>query len=146
MIRTRRVVVLALAAFLAASTGSQAAAEKKPKKPRLELRAMPRMSYSPVTIHVVAELKGGDDIEQYYCPEIEWEWGDGGKSVQEGDCSPFEPGVSKIGRRFTAEHHYKWSGGYRVSVRLRKADKSFAKADVSLTIRPGAGEGYRRDQ
>ena len=26
---------------------------------------------------------GGDDVEEFHCPEIEWDWDDGGKSVAE---------------------------------------------------------------
>jgi len=140
---TRVLLVGAVAVLLGTSPGT-GAAETKPKKPTLELRAVPRMSFSPVTILFIAELKGGDDVEQYYCPEVEWEWSDGGKSVQESDCPPYEAGTSKIGRRFTTEHLFKYSGGYRVSVRLLKAGKSFAKADVSVTVRPGLGEPERR--
>ena len=144
MSRARCLVVATLASGLAAVPGPLASGEAKPKKPSLELRAVPRMAFSPVTIMFTAELKGGDDVEQYYCPELEWEWDDGGKSVQEADCPPFEPGVSKIPRRFTAEHLFKYSGGYRVSVRLRKADKLVAKSEVTVTVRQGLGETERR--
>jgi len=140
----RAVVVCAIAALLGAHPGTRASAEAKPKKPTLELRAVPRMAFSPVTILFIAELKGGDDVEQYYCPQVEWEWSDGGKSVQEGDCPPFEPGTSKITRRFTTEHLFKYSGGYRVAVRLLRVDKTIAKAEVSVTVRPGLGEPERR--
>ena len=80
-----------LAALVAISLGGTArlGAEAKPKKPTLDIRVSPRMAFSPVTVHLVAELKGGDDIEEYYCPEIEWDWDDGGKSVHEADCPPF---------------------------------------------------------
>ena len=62
---------------------------------------------------------GGDDVEEYYCPELEWDWDDGGKSVQESDCPPFEAGVTKIERRFTAEHEYRKAGVYNVKVTMR---------------------------
>lgn len=112
----------------------------KLKKPTLNLRATPRMAFSPVTVLAVAELAGGDDVEQYYCPEIVWEWGDGGKSLQESDCPPFEEGVSKIERRFTAEHRYRRAGYYTLSATLRRAGKSIAKTDLKLTIRPGIAD------
>ena len=66
--------------------------ETKDKRPSLSLRAMPRFAFSPVNVLFVAELQGGDDIEDYYCPEVEWEWDDGGKSVKEADCPPFVAG------------------------------------------------------
>ena len=53
------------------------------KKPRLDLRASPRMALMPVDVLVVAELVGGDAIEDFYCPAIEWDWGDGARSAHE---------------------------------------------------------------
>lgn len=116
-----------------------AGAEEKPKKPRLDLRVTPRMAFSPVTVLVVAELQGGDDVEEFYCPEVEWEWDDGGKSVNEGDCAPFEPGT-KIDRRFTAEHDYRKAGVYNVKVTLRRAGRAIAANSVRITVRPGLGD------
>jgi hypothetical protein len=114
--------------------------EPKPKRPSLSVRATPRIAFSPVTVFLTAELTGGDDIEQYYCPDIVWEWGDGGKSEQGSDCPPFEDGVSKIERRFSAEHVFRRAGNYTVSATLRRTGKALAKADVKLTIRPGFGD------
>ena len=114
--------------------------EPKLKKPSLNLRATPRMAFSPVNVFLIAELTGGDDMEQYYCPEIVWEWGDGGRSEQESDCTPFEQGVSKIERRFTAEHLFRRAGNYTISATLRRVGKNIAKADVKVTVRPGFGD------
>ena len=58
--------------------------DAKPKKPRLDLRATPRMAFSPVNVFLTAELTGGDDVEDYHCPELEWDWDDGGKSTAGG--------------------------------------------------------------
>jgi hypothetical protein len=113
---------------------------KKPKKPALELRVVPRMAFSPVNAFFTAELTGGDDVEDLYCPEVLWEWGDGGKSIQEADCDPFEPGKTKIQRRFTAEHEYKRAGSYFVKVSLRRSEHVVAVASVQLTVRPGLGD------
>ncbi len=112
---------------------------KKPKKPELELRISPRFAFSPANIFFTAELKGGDDVEQLYCPEVEWEWGDGGKSVQEADCDPWAAG-SKIERRFTAEHTFTLAGLYSTRVTLRKSDKTVAAQTVQITVRPGVGD------
>lgn len=114
--------------------------ERRLKRPALNLRATPRMAFSPVTVFFTAELAGGDDVEQYYCPEVEWEWGDGGKSVQESDCAPYEPGVSKIERRFTADHLFRRAFVYTVSVTLRRNRRSIAKADIKITVRPGIAD------
>jgi hypothetical protein len=113
--------------------------DKKLKKPGLELRATPRFAFSPARIMFTAELKGGDDVEELYCPEIEWEWGDGGKSVEESDCDPWGPG-SKIERRFTAHHEYPFAGLYPVKVTLRKSGKSVAAQTMQITVRAGLGD------
>jgi hypothetical protein len=136
--RARR--VLGTAAALALAAGPALAAEAKPKKPRLELKATPRMAFSPVNVFFTAELSGGDDVEELYCPELEWEWDDGGKSTQESDCAPFEAGKTKIERRFTTDHAYRRAGVYNVKVTMRRAGRSLAAASVRVTVRPGLGD------
>ncbi len=108
--------------------------EPKMKKPRLDLRATPRLAMSPVNVLLVAELVGGDEAEEFYCPGLEWEWGDGGKSAYESDCPPFEPGA-EFTRRFSAMHAYRLPGEYQVTVRLRRADRSLAVATASISVR-----------
>ena len=132
----------ALAALVAVSLAGAVplGAEAKPKKPSLDLRVSPRMAFSPVTVHMVAELKGGDDIEEYYCPEIEWDWDDGGKSVHEADCPPFENGTTVIDRRFSQEHHYGRAGIYNVKASFKRAGNTFLATSIRVTVRPGAGD------
>jgi len=138
---TRAALAAVIAAALAApASAGEAKPEAKLKKPRLELRATPRMAFSPVNIFLTAELQGGDDVEEYYCPQLEWDWDDGGKSVQEGDCPPFAAGTTKIERRFTAEHEYRRSGVYNIKVTMRRANRSFAASNVRVTVRPGLGD------
>jgi hypothetical protein len=114
--------------------------ETKLKKPNLNLRAAPRFAFSPVNVLFTAELTGGDDVEEFYCPELEWEWDDGGKSVQEPDCDPFEAGKTKIERRFTAAHEYRVASTYNVKVSLKRTGKAFAVQTVRVSVRPGAGD------
>jgi hypothetical protein len=97
------------------------------------------MAFSPVNILMVAELKGGDDTEEYYCPEVEWDWDDGGKSVHESDCAPYEDGTV-IDRRFSQEHFYPRAGMYTVKVSFKKAGKTFAAQTIRVTVRAGAGD------
>ncbi len=129
-----------VALALVTSSDMAAAVDKKPKNPDLEIRVRPRFGFSPLNVFVTAELKGGDDVEDYYCPALEWEWGDGGKSVNEGDCDPWEEGVTELQRRFTASHLFKYSGVYRISLRLKRLDRTIAKSTYKLTVRQGAGE------
>jgi hypothetical protein len=113
--------------------------ESKGKKPGIELRATPRYAFSPASILFTAELKGGDDLEELYCPEVEWEWGDGGKSVQESDCDPWAPGMA-IQRRYTANHTYPFAGIYRVRITLRRSGRQVTTQSLRITIRAGLGD------
>jgi hypothetical protein len=132
-----RLAALALLTLALAAHGF--AGGGKPKKPQLDLRAVPRFAFSPANVLFTAELVGGDDVEELHCPEVEWDWGDGGKSVSEGDCPPFEAGQA-IERRFTAEHEFKRAGNYSVKVTLRRARRSIAAQTVRVTVRPGLGD------
>lgn len=109
------------------------AGQRGARKPRLDLRASPRLSLLAANVRVVAELVGGDDAEEFHCPAVEWEWGDGERSAQESDCEPFEPGTA-IERRHTASHAYYRPGQYSVRVTLRRAGRSIAAATTTVTI------------
>jgi hypothetical protein len=136
----RMALAVAVLAALAVTAPSGAESQPKQKKPKLDLRASPRFAFSPVNIYLVAELSGGDDVEAFYCPELEWDWDDGGKSVHEADCAPFEAGVSKIERRFTADHEYRQAGVYSVKVTMRRNNNQIAMANVKVTVRAGLGD------
>ncbi len=134
--------VLALLAVLALATPGPAADDgddDKGKRPELHLRATPVFSFSPANILFTAELKGGDDVEELYCPEVEWEWGDGGKSVSEGDCDPWEPGAT-IARRHIGRHEFRYAGTYRVRVRLSRTGKTIMQQHIRITVKPGLGD------
>jgi hypothetical protein len=125
--------------FVVAAAGSTGADGGKLRKPRLDLRATPRVAFSPAYVLLTAELIGGDEVEDYYCPGLEWNWGDGGRSVRESDCPPFAPG-SELIRRFSAEHGYRRAGDYEITVTLRRANRSFAVASARVNVRPGLGD------
>lgn len=128
----RGVAVLALAAlaFLGMADAGEAGGAKKP---RLGLRATPRMAFFPASVLVAAQLVGGTDLEDYYCPGLEWDWGDGSRSFREGDCPPYEAGAS-IERFFSARHDYRQPGGYTVRLSLRQASRTVAVASVAVFI------------
>jgi hypothetical protein len=137
-----RAVAVVAALSLVVPALAPAAEDEKPKKgkrPGLELRFTPRFAFSPAEIFFTAELKGGDDVEELYCPEVEWEWGDGGKSVHEADCDPWGPS-SKIDRRFTAHHVFQFAGIYRTRVTLRRSGKNIMSQTQVVTIRAGLGD------
>ncbi len=141
--RSRAAVLGVALALLVAGVGPAAGGDQpkkeKAKKPALEIRPSPRFAFSPANIFFTAELKGGDDVEELYCPEIEWEWGDGGKSVQEADCDPWTD-TTQIQRRFTANHTFQFAGLYRVKITLRKSKKDLMSQTVQVQIRAGLGD------
>jgi hypothetical protein len=129
----------ALTAIIAVALATAGNSAEKARKPRLDLRAAPRMAFSPVNVLLTAELSGGDDVDQYYCPAVEWDWDDGGRSVQESDCPPMEAGGT-FERRFTAEHAYNRAGSFNVKMTMRKANRAIAVATTTVTVHAGAGE------
>ena len=115
--------------------------QEENKKPSLSLKATPPISFSPAKVRVAAEVRGGaDDYEEFYCPTIEWDWGDGTISENTEDCDPYEAGKSTIRRRFSAEHTYRMSGNFKVIFKLKRKTKTIAATSVSVQVRPGLRE------
>jgi hypothetical protein len=113
----------------------------KNSRPKISVKANPAMAVAPARVVVSADLNGGaNDYEEFYCPSIEWDWGDDTKSTTSADCDPYEAGKSEIKRRFTADHTYQMGGNFRIQFRIKKKNKSIAGASTSVTIRPGIGE------
>lgn len=110
----------------------------KGRKPRLDIRPSPRVAFSPVSIYVTAELTGGDDLEDFYCPALEWDWGDGGRSEYQADCEPFESKES-FERRFFARHDYRRGGQYSVRLTLRRSQRAIAAATANITVHSSLG-------
>src|SRR6478672_5376428 len=107
----------------------------------MSLRAHSAISMAPARVVFTAELAcGANDFEEFYCPAVEWEWGDGTKSESSSDCAPYEPGKSEIKRRFTVEHVFR-TGVYRVMFHLKRHDKMVGSAMVQIQVRPGLRDG-----
>jgi len=132
---------LAFGALLIIPSNTLLAREQGGKKPSLSLKATPTVSFAPARIVVVAEVKGGpDDFEEFYCPTVEWEWGDFTSSTVEADCDPYEPGKSSIKRRYTVEHRFKNPGGFKIILRLKKGNRIVASANSQIQVRAGLGQ------
>jgi len=111
------------------------------KRPQVRLKAQPVIAMAPARVVLTAELVGGaNDFEEFYCPAVEWEWGDGTQSESSSDCAPYEPGKSEIKRRYTVEHVFR-AGVYRVMFHLKRRDKSVGAASVNIQVRPGLRDG-----
>lgn len=146
---TRAVILVVLA--LAGTAGDSGAGDKqkdaKVKKPGLEIRHRPLFPSSPAEMTFTAELKGGEDSEDFYCPAVEWEWGDdermgggmGTKSVEESDCEPYQPGATIV-RRFEKEHRFSVWGNYRVQLTLRKGSRVIARQSKMVNVKAGPSD------
>lgn len=137
-------LLLAAPASLQASQKNDKSDKDTPdgKRPKMVLKAQPLISIAPARVVLTAELVGGaNDYEDYYCPTIEWEWGDGTRSESSADCAPYEAGKSEIRRRFTVEHVFRRFGNYRVMFHLKRRDKAVGSASVNLQVREGLPDG-----
>ena len=142
-----RVAVMAIAVAATASSVVVARqkdgknAKESDQRPKLSLKATPMMAIAPVRVVFTAELTGGaNDFQEYYCPSVEWDWGEGTVSQTTGDCEPYEEGKSEIKRRFTVEHTYPRGGNYRIAFRLKQRDRLVANASINVQVRPGMRE------
>ena len=107
----------------------------KVRRPTLVLTLDPTVGIAPTRIVLRADLVGGaNDYQDFYCPSIEWNWGDGTKSESTFDCRPYQPGVSEIVRHFTVQHVFR-EGRYRVTFRLKRDDKELASARANVLIK-----------
>jgi len=135
------------AAAILLATGVSAPAQsddkvekKEPKRPSLTLKATPGTGMVPIRVAATAEFKGGDDdFRDYYCPAVEWNWGDGTVSQEAKDCEPYEAGVSQNRRRFTGSHTYKRAGAFRITFRLKHRDRVLTSQTTIVRL---LGGGY----
>lgn len=110
------------------------------KRPKFVLRAQPPVGVAPLRSVLTGELQGGaDDFEEFYCPTVEWAWGDDTTSESTLDCEPYEAGKSQIKRRFTVQHTFRRDGQYKVYVHLKRKDKILTSASITMQVQPGAG-------
>jgi len=144
MADSRRVWCALLAVFLVmvvaggvptAQSGTEA------KKPSLSLRVTPPLGFSPLRVRLVVDVKDGDDdYEDFYCPTIEWDWGDGTVSASSEDCDPYQPGKSVVRRRFSTEHVFRQPGSFRVAFRLKQKGRVVATSAASIQVRGGLSQ------
>jgi hypothetical protein len=147
MMTDPRRALCTLAAFALALTAwsVQASAQRDAtdKKPSLSLKANPPAGFAPLRVHLSVDVKGGpDDYSDFYCPTVQWDWDDGTVSENSEDCEPYQSGKSQIQRRYSSDHTFRLSGDYHLTFRIKQKDKVISTATTTLTIRPGAAEGF----
>ena len=136
---SRRASLMACALVLAAGTTS---ASDDKTKPSLSLRASPPTGFAPTRVVLTAELKGGaNDYAEFYCPSVEWVWGDDTKAESSVDCEPYEAGKSEIKRRYVFDRIFQTAGNFRVEFRLKQKNKVVGSTSTTVTIRPGIRDG-----
>jgi hypothetical protein len=143
----RLLLQIGAACFVGAVTVAAGGAPQDPKddkndrkydKPSLSLRVSPPIAFSPARIVVTAELKGGaPDDPELYCPNVEWDWGDGTRSEATENCEPFEDGKSTVKRRWTTSHTFDMQGTYRVVLRLKRGPKTIVAGNNTVQVKPG---------
>jgi hypothetical protein len=138
---SRRAIPVVIAGLLvcalSATVGAQS--EKEARKPSLSLRVTPPLGFTPLRARLVVDVRGGDsDYEDFYCPGIEWDWGDGTVSASSEDCDPYQAGKSEIPRRFSTTHVFRQPGSYRITFRLKQQDRVVGSAAASIQVRAGA--------
>lgn len=129
----RRNLAGLVAVTVLSCAGLADAGDASPRKPHLDLRATPRVAFSPVEVLIIGELKGGQDMEEFYCPGLVWDWGDGSRSARESDCSPYQDGT-QLDRLFTERHAFRAPGTYSVRLFLVRAGRTVTMASVPVTV------------
>ena len=138
--RSRTLGALAASVLVLAAPG-QAGESRNPERPSLDVRALPRIAISPTDVAFTAKLVGGEALEDFHCPEVEWDWADGARSVRLSDCDPYQPGDDVV-RVFSARHRYRQAGLYEVTVRMRRASRVLAVASITIDVKEGMPGRY----
>jgi hypothetical protein len=138
VVATTMCAILASSPIAARQKSDKSSKEQDAKRPKLSLRAQPQIAVAPARITLTAELTGGpDDYQEFYCPSVEWEWGDDTTSESTTDCEPYEAGKSQIKRRYTVQHEFRRAGSYRIFLHLKQKDRGLASASATVQVQPG---------
>ena len=142
ILRHTMLTAAAFAVALSTLAIAQSSKEEEARRPKIRLRAQPQVAIAPAHITITAELTGGsDDFAEYYCPAIEWEWGDETSSESTTDCEPYEAGKSQIKRRYTVQHDFRRPGSYKIFLHLKAAGRVVGSGTTTLQVQPGVGSG-----
>jgi hypothetical protein len=126
---------LVLAAVVAAVVFCEPGAQAK-AKPSLSLRSSARTAFTPARLVLTGELRNvTSEDQEFYCPEVEWDWGDDTRSTGTANCDPYEPGVSKVKTTFVLQHTFTTAGHYKVRLTLKKGSRTLLSATTDVTIR-----------
>jgi hypothetical protein len=86
--------------------------------PSIEIIAEPATGEAPLLTKLTAVLRGFSGREQeFYCVEMNWQFGDGTVQASTPSCIPYDPSL-EVQTRYTAEHRYEKPGAYEVTFTL----------------------------
>jgi hypothetical protein len=144
MIHPRRALSLLAVLVVVVATGNATSAQRgDDKKPSLSLKATPPVGFSPLRVRLVVDVRGGsDDYAEFYCPSIEWDWGDGTVSGNSEDCDPYQAGKSSIKRRYSIEHVFRQPGTFQVFFRLKQRERVIAASSGNVQVRAGVRDEF----
>ena len=129
-------------AFSLSVTAVSTSAVGDKTRPSVSVRANPSTGFAPTRVVMTAELKGGvNDYAEYYCPTIEWHWGDDTRAETKSDCDPYEAGKSEIKRRYVLDRVFQSPGEFRVEFKMKQKDKIVGAGSTMVRIRPGLRDG-----
>ena len=109
--------------------------QQSTERPSLSLRVSQEFNSRRGLVRASLEIRGGsDNYEEFYCPALEWDWGDDTFSEAKRDCEPYEADKSMIERWFRGQHTYHASGVFKVTLRLKKRGQvvGFATSNVQI--------------
>jgi hypothetical protein len=136
-------MLIVLTVVLSVGVAVYAQKSGEDKKPSLSLKATPVTGFAPLRVRLTVDVKGGpDDFQDFYCPSVEWEWGDDVRSGNSEDCAPYQAGKSEIKRRYSVEHVFRNEGTYRVTLRLKQKERVVALSSATVEVRPGLRDGF----
>ena len=106
-------------------------------KPRATLGAFPHFSFAPHEVVFTLRIEG-PEVEKFYCPQIEWFFGDGSSSSTLSDCDPWESHEPSSYERIYTKHHKYWNPKEYWVVVILTSGKSMTKLVTNVVL---AGDG-----
>lgn len=100
-------------------------------KPRIEFRVLPQFGYAPLSVHALLIIENGG--EQFYCPELEWDWQDGSRSIETSDCDPYDGKPETAPVSYARDHVY-GTGEYNVTLTLSHGAKKLRTLSQKVRV------------
>lgn len=93
--------------------------------PRILLRGGPAV--------LSVRVQGPED-PLLWCPTVVWDFGDGTKREHQASCDPYDPLTSRIPRRYSTTHGFRWRGNFRPTLKLMVGDKVVYMVTGSIQV------------